>query len=137
MKHPQRSRAPRQRPSPITAPPGPVANESVVVDLLPTGSAPTYDENDLVHDILHRVRTMFDLPADMVSQVEQGVRQDWGGERHYVARLGESARQIRGKRDQLIRDQFRRGEHVPLLARRWNISERHVRRIVYGDAASK
>lgn len=109
------------------------ANESVVVDLPRAGEPaplPAYDENDLVHDILHRVRTMFDLPADDLVHVEQQVRRDWGGERCYVAKLGESARQIRSKRDQLIRDQFRKGDHIPLLARRWGMSERRVQQIV-------
>lgn len=107
-----------------------MANESAVLDLRPTGDAPTYDENDLVHDILYRVRRMFDLPEEKLVEVEQGVRQDWGGERPYIARLGESAKLIRGKRDQMIRDQFRRGEHVSLLARRWGLSERRVQQIV-------
>lgn len=85
-----------------------------------------------MHDILHRVRKMFDLPPDVLVRVELGVRKDWGGERHYIARLGESARQVRNKRDQLIRDQYRRGEHVTLLARRWNMSIRRVQQIVAG-----
>lgn len=112
------------------------ANESVVVDLPRAGSPaqqPAYDENDLVHDILHRVRTMFDLPPDDLVHVEQAVRKDWGGERCYVAKLGESGKAIRSKRDERIREQFRKGDHVPLLARRWGISERWVRKIVYGS----
>lgn len=89
-----------------------------------------------MHDILHRVRHLFDLPAEQLVGIEQDVRQDWGGERHYVARLGESAKQIRNKRDERIREQHHRGDHITLLARRWGISERHIRRIVYGEESA-
>jgi Mor family transcriptional regulator len=105
-----------------------------VVDLQPAGEPAAFDENDLVHDILHRVQAMFDLPTERLVELEQRVRHDWGGERPYIPRLGESARLIRSKRDERIRAEHRRGERVELLARRWGMTERRVRQILAEDA---
>lgn len=74
------------------------------------------------------------LAPDALVRVEAQVRRDWGGERPYIAKLGEPSqrRQLERARDRQIRADYRRGEHVPLLARRYGISERRVYKIISG-----
>lgn len=89
--------------------------------------------DDLIADILARIAeqcTPKMLEKLDLSAVESGIRRDWGGERHYVARKGEEVRARLTERDERIRMQHRRGERVPLLSRRWGLSERQIRRIV-------
>lgn len=85
-------------------------------------------------DILRRVSERVPLvDVDAVREIDTAIRQDWGGERPYIAKQGESARADMDQRNARIREQHRRGERVPLLARRWGITERRVRRIVNGS----
>jgi Mor family transcriptional regulator len=87
--------------------------------------------NDLVSDILERIAEKHaKLPPKVARQIESDIRRDWGGERHYIAKLGESGRAVLSERDALIREQARRGERVKLLARRWGLSEKRVRQIL-------
>jgi Mor family transcriptional regulator len=87
--------------------------------------------NDLVSDIIDRiVQAHGKLPAKTMRKIEADVRRDWGGERHYVAKLGESGKAQLAERDLRIREEARHGEHVRLLSRRWGISERRVRQIL-------
>jgi Mor family transcriptional regulator len=87
--------------------------------------------NDLVSDILERIAEKHaKLPAKVAKQIEEDIRRDWGGERHYIAKVGETGRAQLAERDALIRAQARRGDHVKLLARRWGISEKRVRQIL-------
>lgn len=91
----------------------------------------TEPANDLVSDILGRIAERHaKLPARVARQIEADIRRDWGGERHYIAKLGESGRAQLAERDALIRQQARRGERVKLLSRRWGISEKRVRQIL-------
>lgn len=87
--------------------------------------------DDLVSDILQRIiERRIKLTAAQRRSIEEDVRRDWGGERHYIAKTGESAKQKLSERDQRIRDEHRRGEREQLLARRWGISVRRVRQII-------
>lgn len=88
-------------------------------------------EPDVIADILQRIVDAAGVPDDVVKQVERDARQYWGGERCYVAKAGESPRRREAfERAERIRAEFRRGEHVELLARRHELSPRHVRRIL-------
>ncbi|MEO7066264.1 MAG: Mor transcription activator family protein [Rhodanobacter sp.] len=91
---------------------------------------------DLVADILERVGTHIKLPAKVAQAVEREVRDDWGGERHYVAKVGESGKAMMAERDQRIRAEYHQGEHVELLARRHGISVKRVQQIVANDAGN-
>jgi Mor family transcriptional regulator len=91
--------------------------------------------DDLIADILDRIRaSCAPKVAEKIdlAKIEAEVRRDWGGERPYIAKEGEDARRRMSQRDQRIRAQHRRGDHVPLLSRRWGLSERQIRRIVRG-----
>lgn len=94
-------------------------------------------ECDLIVDILRRVREL--LPENVASsdalvRIEAQIRRDWGGERPYIAKLGDPVqrRQWERSRDRQIRVDYRRGEHVHLLARRYGISESRVYKIISG-----
>lgn len=84
--------------------------------------------DDIVADILRRLDG--ELADERLAAIERDVRRDWGGERPYIAKAGESARQVQSARDERIRQEHRRGERVELLARRYGISSRRIRKIL-------
>ena len=87
--------------------------------------------DDILADVLARVREAVGEDFAKVQQgIEQAMRRDWGGERAYIAKNGESARNFLSRRDQQIIAQARRGDHIPLIARRWDISVRRVQQIL-------
>jgi Mor family transcriptional regulator len=88
-------------------------------------------EPDVIADILSRIREVVEVPEQTIKQIERDARQYWGGERCYVAKAGESPRRREAfERAESIRADFRRGERVEFLARRYVLSPRHVRRIL-------
>lgn len=88
-------------------------------------------EPDVIVDLLQRVKAKVDLPDTVATEVEAEARRYWGGERCYVAKAGESpVRRDARERAEAIRADFRKGERVKLLARRYELTERHVRRIL-------
>jgi Mor family transcriptional regulator len=102
------------------------------VDSQPTGRTLL---DDVVTDILARVDAALregDETDAALAQVEREVRRDWGGERPYIAKNGEGdrVRQEKSHRDERIRTDYRHGERIALLARRYGISERRVRMIL-------
>ena len=83
-------------------------------------------------DILERVREVAHVDDATLQQIQQQVRRDWGGDRPYIARLGECAQRMQAHRDILIRRQHRNGESSQLLSRRWGLSMRRIRQILNG-----
>lgn len=92
-----------------------------------------FDNHDIITDILQRIAQQTNASAKSLAGVEKAIRADWGGERCYIAKVGEDARAQLAERDRQIRKEFRYGEHEALLARRWEISVRRVRQIVQAD----
>lgn len=92
---------------------------------------PMQKPDDLLTDIIQRVgERAGKLPKSTLRTIEADVRRDWGGERHYIAKVGESGREQQTLRDQSIRHEHRRGDHDELIARRWGISLRRVQQIL-------
>ena len=88
-------------------------------------------EPDLIVDILQRIRELYGLPETVATQVERDARQYWGGERCYIAKAGESPRRREAfERAERVRADHARGERIPLLARRYQLTTRHVRRLL-------
>lgn len=88
-------------------------------------------EPDVIVDIIQRMKDKTAVPDDVARSVECDARRYWGGERCYIAKAGESPRRREAhERAEQIRSDHRRGERIPLLARRYELSERHVRRIL-------
>lgn len=66
----------------------------------------------------------------LASEWEHGITRDWGGERPYVGKRGETTVVVMSRRNQAIVRDYRAGERVSLLARRYGISPRRVRQII-------
>jgi Mor family transcriptional regulator len=92
--------------------------------------------DDIVADILQRVveaaanSSGGGFSESLASTIEKQVRADWGGSRPYVQRDRES---LRIERDDKILAAWSEGQHdIQMLATRYGISVRQVRRIVKG-----
>jgi Mor family transcriptional regulator len=86
------------------------------------------DENDIVADILAVVRDIWpDLPVDKLRQAEAQIRERWGGDRPYISRRPGAGRSARN--EAICRD-HRNGERIPLLARRYQLTERRIIQIL-------
>lgn len=85
---------------------------------------------DVITDTLERLAERRKIPDKVLREVEADLRADWGGERTYIPKVGETGRAQLTERDRRIRADFRRGEREPLLARRHGISVRRVRQIL-------
>lgn len=87
--------------------------------------------DDIVADVLQRVaETVGGIAPALLLKVEEQVRRDWGGERPYIVKSGETGRLERARREAAILADYQRGERPALLARRWGVSVRHVHRII-------
>lgn len=88
--------------------------------------------DDIVADILRRVIEMAQRDGgfddNMARTIETQVRGDWGGERHYIPRTSEERRIERDDKILALWEQGLRDTRI--LATRFGISERQVRRIV-------
>lgn len=60
---------------------------------------------------------------------------DWGGERPYIGKTAGQASREMSRRDAALLADWRRGERVPMLARRYQISARWVRQIILRGTA--
>lgn len=69
------------------------------------------------------------LPAH-ISQAEQIVKREYGGDRVYVPQSGELMQRALSERNEAIRRGFARGERVELLARRHGLGVRRVQKIL-------
>jgi Mor family transcriptional regulator len=76
------------------------------------------------------VREAGELDDAALQRIEGDIRRDWGGERAYIAKQGEHGRAVQSARDECIRRDFRRGERIELLCRRYGLSARRVQEIV-------
>jgi Mor family transcriptional regulator len=85
---------------------------------------------DLIQDILQRVADKgVKLKPETAASIDAEVRTDWGGQRHYIPRHGESGRAQLAERDRQILASLWSGCSVPDIARAWGISKRRVRQI--------
>lgn len=64
-----------------------------------------------------------------------GITRDWGGERPYIGKRDGEAVRVMSKRDKALLADWHAGERVPVLARRYAITERWVRKIILRGTA--
>ena len=70
--------------------------------------------------------------AQMIgSAIQRQVGCEYDGDRPYISNGAEAAREMSARNRAIIRD-WRAGERVALLARRYGISVRHIRRVIAG-----
>ena len=88
--------------------------------------------DDIIADIMRRVAVVVTgkNANALLAQIEAEVRAEWGGDRPYIAKLGEDAVRERSTRNAAIVRDYQRGERVGLLARRYGISHARVSQIV-------
>ena len=85
---------------------------------------------DIVRYILARIMAAApSLSEDLALEIERQIRRDWGGDRVYIAR---SPNGDFSARNQAILRDWRAGERVSLIARRYGVSRRLVYKIVRG-----
>lgn len=90
---------------------------------------------DILADIKQRIADKLCLAeevADMLGLVLDEVRQDWGGERPYIAKSGEDVRRQMSARNRAIIREFKNGERVPYLARKYGVSRQRIWTIIKG-----
>lgn len=85
---------------------------------------------DIVLDILGRFAELLHARVDEFRDLEEEIRREWGGCNAYVLKVGISGRAAFSRRNDRIRAEHQRGEHVELLARRHGLTVRRVRQIV-------
>lgn len=95
-----------------------------------TAHAPAIDD-DFVCDVLALVQQMaVSVTAEQLAAIDAAARERWGGDRPYIAkRQGEG----RSDRNAAIRRDFQRGESVPLLMRRYQLSRVTIWRVLELD----
>lgn len=88
--------------------------------------------DDIISDILGRIAARcapVALAQIDLTAIEMEVRRDWGGDRAYIAKLGEAGIAARIERDERIRLESRRLT-VRELATRHSLSPRRIREIL-------
>lgn len=88
------------------------------------------DGNDVLAEFSYRLAQKIQGISLEIIEVENELRRDFGGESHYVPRHGEDYRVRLTQRDQRIYTDWSRGEREPLLARRYELTERRIRQII-------
>ena len=87
--------------------------------------------------MLWRISQRVQIAAVLLIELEQEIRTDWAGERPYIAAKREHLHSVISARNGRIYADWRRGERVPLLARRYGVTERRIRQVIDVMAAAK
>lgn len=87
---------------------------------------------DIVTEIAERLKNTIPGFTDEIAKDFEGwVRAEFGKERHYISRSGEEDQELGARNRAIIRD-YKNGERVPFLARRYRLSRQHIWRIISG-----
>lgn len=92
------------------------------------GQSTAHAEDDFVCDVLAVLRQLAGgVTEQQVAQIDATLRERWGGDRPYIAkRRGEG----RSDRNAAIRRDHQRGESIPFLMRRYQLSRVTIWRIL-------
>jgi Mor family transcriptional regulator len=85
---------------------------------------------DILDDLKKRLQDLGFVDPKIELVISQ-IRTDWGGERPYIAVKVEAERRMSERNRKIIRE-FKDGESVTLLARRYGISRQRIWRIING-----
>lgn len=88
--------------------------------------------DDIITDILSRVEAIVPKKncRKFLDQIEAEIRRDWGGDRPYIAKTGETAAAETSSRNAAIVRDHQRGERPTYLARKYGISRQRVHEIL-------
>lgn len=91
---------------------------------------------DIIVDMIQRVAAL-SLPPDAASRekvliaLEKELRATWGGDRAYIPhRRGDVDNRLHSERNSRIWREYQQGRHIAWLAKKENISERWVLKII-------
>jgi Mor family transcriptional regulator len=90
---------------------------------------------DILNDIAERL-VAGGACHDLTARVLADVRRDWGGEETYICKNAESPTRVVTRRNAALLRDWRLGERVPLLARKYQISTKRVYAILKLSRAS-
>lgn len=96
-------------------------------DSPPTGDVDDYSD-DIILDMLRRFAACVNTHEEKLAMLERQMRIEWGGLRPYIPK--ERGHGEVSRRHQRIRDEYRRGEHIEYLSRKYGLRFRTVQRIV-------
>lgn len=90
---------------------------------------------DIIRDFIDRVAA--ELGPETFSEqiaidLEKQMRRDWGGDRPYVPKSGETDLTAMTRRDIAIRSDHRKGESITFISRRFGISRAMVYKVING-----
>lgn len=70
------------------------------------------------------------LTEHLLDRVEQDVRRDWGGDRPYINKTATGDDDAISERNRAIKRDWKSGERVEFLSRRYHLSRRRIWQIV-------
>lgn len=86
---------------------------------------------DIIADVLWRLRELgIHAPPENLQKLEKHLRTTWGGQRHYVARNGDTQHHDMQQRNQHILAAHQAGEPDEQIAHRYGISVKRVQQII-------
>ena len=95
-----------------------------------TTKAPRFS-NDIIDDVLRRVIEMAPtFSAALAAQIARETRHEWAGDKariFYIARRDDETRSVRN--ESIMRD-YRAGERLALLERRYSLTQRRILQII-------
>jgi len=85
--------------------------------------------DDPIRDTLRMVAEVVGISEELALRIERKVRENWGGDRPYIAHDYESRRIARNDAIQAAWDAGERD--IGRLARRFNLSTKQIRRVIF------
>lgn len=85
---------------------------------------------DILEDLKQRLAQIGFVDVQ-IDKVVMDVRHDWAGERPYISAKLEYQRKMSERNRQIIRD-YKNGESIAFIARRYGISRQRVHKIIMG-----
>jgi Mor family transcriptional regulator len=91
--------------------------------------------DDIVDDMFALIFKLApEFSRAVAAKADEQIRSRWGGDRPYVRRnLGEA----RNRRNQTIFEQYKRGDSIASLARRWSLTERQIHNVIKEPAPAQ
>ncbi len=87
------------------------------------------DATERLVTALRNVGISAEVAGMVAAEWQASMERDWGGDRPYIGKASQAARQTSVRDARLLRD-WHAGERMAALARKYGISDRHVRRII-------
>lgn len=91
------------------------------------------NELDFVSDLMAiAMAVCAQFTPDHAKELERRLIANWSGERPYIGKLGKDARRMTSLRNRSIIRDYKSGESLPLLARRYGLSKVRIWQIIQG-----